>query len=183
MTRTSRRAFAGALMLALAGLISGCVHPATRQGFVPTASETKLVEAMAHRLEVSRHVAWVKFQNNQPVRDAKREAEVLATLTQQGEAAGLSAETVNAFFAAQIRASRREQAQLISSWKRGGTLPAYAPWDLKRHIRPKLDAISREMLQALRTPPRPGFARFAEAYLRQQGFSRSVASTAVAPLP
>jgi chorismate mutase-like protein len=182
MIRTSRRAFVGALMLAVAGLISGCVHPGARQAFEPTASERKLAEAMAQRLEVSRHVAWAKFQNNQPVRDAKREAEVLASLTQQGEAAGLSGEAVNAFFAAQIRASRREQTQLISSWKRGGTLPAYAPWDLKRHIRPKLDAISREMVQALRTPPRPGFAKFAEAYLRQQGFSRSVAATAVSPL-
>ncbi len=31
-------------------------------------------------------------------------------------------------------------------WKRGATLPALPPQDLKRDIRPKLDAINSEML-------------------------------------
>ena len=183
MMRTSRRAFLGGLLFVMSQVLSGCVHPSARPAFAPTASEARLAESMASRLEISRHVAWVKFQNNLPVRDPKREAEVLATLVQQGEEAGLSAETVQTFFAAQIRASCEEQARLIRLWKRGGTLPAYPPWDLKRHIRPRIDAISREMVQALRTPPRPGFGRYADGLLRERGFSRGVAGAAVASLP
>jgi chorismate mutase-like protein len=181
--RASRRALAGALIPLVIAVLSGCVQFGGRQTFAPSPSETQLVEAMAQRLEVSRHVAWVKFQNNLPVRDVRREAEVLAAVVRQGTNEGLGAKVVQRFFAAQIRASRGEQAHLIASWKRGGSLPAYPPWDLNRHIRPKIDAINRDMLQALRTPPRPGFRRYACTFLRQQGSCREAASAAVAPLP
>jgi chorismate mutase len=138
---------------------------------------------MVKRLEIARHVAWVKFQNNLAVKDPKREAELLAALVGQGQKAGVPGKTVEAFFTAQILASRTEQEELIRLWKRGATLPVFPPWDLKRHIRPRLDAISSEMLEALRTPLSPGFARYAYLKLRASGFSHAVATAATAPLP
>jgi chorismate mutase len=183
MNRIPRRAFPAFILFVVAGLLAGCVHPAARQGFSPTPSESRLADAMARRLEVSRRVAWVKFLDNRPVRDDRREAEILAEVVRLGEGSGLSARTVGKFFAAQMRASRKEQERLIASWKRGGTLPAYPPQDLKTHIRPELDGINRQMLEALRVPPRPGTGRFVYGVLREWGFSPFVAGAAVAPLP
>lgn len=178
-------AFARGMVLAFAVLLAGCATPPPGGNFSPTAVEVQLVDLMARRLEIARHVAWVKFQNGLPVSDPKREAELLSSLVQQGSRLGVPAGDVEIFFNAQIRASCRVQEELIRSWRRGATLPAFAPWDLRRHIRPKLDEISAGMLVSLKVQPaanRPEFAAYAETGLRQRGFSWSVARTATAPL-
>lgn len=173
-----------ALWLGLILALGGCASSREKTVFVPTAPEIRLVELMAKRLEIGRHVAWVKFQNNAPVSDPKREAELLASLVSQGAKRGVEAVTVETFFAAQIKASRELQAELIHDWKRGATLPAYPPWDLRKHIRPKLDAISSEMLGLLAegAGTRKGMRDYAASVLKQRGFSWSVRRAAVAPL-
>lgn len=185
MKPSSSKPFAAIVLLALVGFLAGCVHtePKATAFFVPTPSENRLVESMVRRLELSRQVAWVKFENHIPISDPKREAEVLASLVKKGQEMGLAPRTVELFFTAQIRASRTIQGEMIGAWKRGATLPTFPPWDLKRHIRPRLDAVSNEMLAALRTPPQPGFRHFAYKALKQRGFSHAVAAAAVAPLP
>jgi chorismate mutase len=171
--------------LALAVFLAGCAHPPQKPSFTPSPAEVRLAELMAERLEIARHVAWVKFQNNLPVADPAREAELLASLVSQGAALGLAEPLVTEFFSAQIRASRRVQEELIGAWRKGAALPAYPPWDLRRHIRPKLDRISAEMLDGLRQEAswRPGFDAYAASVLRQRGFSFFVIRQAVAPLP
>lgn len=183
MRNQNSRPFAAAILAILVGLLAGCAHTEPKAAFVPTPSENRLVEAMVRRLDLSKHVAWVKFQNNIPISDPKREAEVLASLVKKGQEQGLAPRTVELFFTAQIRASRTIQGELIGAWKRGAALPAFPPWDLKRHIRPRLDAVSDEMLGALRAAPQPGFRSYAYKVLKQRGFSHAVASAAVAPLP
>lgn len=164
--------------------MGGCAAPAHR-AFVPSPSETRVAALMAQRLEVARHVAWVKFQNSRPVTDPKREAELLESLVRQGSSLGVPAGRVERFFTAQILASRREQTDRIAGWTRGEPLPAFAPWDLNRHIRPKLDAISSALLAELREAPawKPGFAAYARFILRQHGFSWAVAHRAARPFP
>ena len=183
MMTSNSRPFVATVLALLVGFLSGCVLTEPKEAFVPTPSENRLIEAMVRRLDLSRQVAWVKFQNNIPVSDPKREAEVLASLVTKGNELGLAPRTVELFFTAQIRASRTIQSELIGAWKHGATVPAFPPWDLKRHIRPRLDAVSNDMLAALRTPPQRGFRHFAYKSLRQRGFSHAVASAAVAPLP
>jgi chorismate mutase-like protein len=183
MKSLSSRPFAAIVLATLVGLFAGCVHTEPKKAFVPTSPENRLIEAMVRRLDLSRQVAWVKFENHIPISDPKREAEVLASLVKKGQEQGLAPRTVELFFTAQIRASRTIQGELIGAWKRGATLPAFPPWDLKKHIRPRLDAVSNDMLVALRTPPQPGFRHFAYKSLRQRGFSHAVAAAAVAPLP
>lgn len=172
-------------LLACFGLLAGCVHQPSRPAFTPSRAEVRLADLMAERLEIARHVAWVKFQNNLPVADPTREAELLASLVSQGAAAGLEPAVVTEFFSAQIRASRRVQEELIGSWRKGAALPAFPPWDLRRHIRPKLDRISTDMLDELRGEASwtRGFRDYAAGVLRQRGFSFSVIRQAVSPLP
>jgi len=170
------------LVLLLVG--GGCVAP--KKSAAPSEAEGRLVELMARRLEVAREVAWIKFQNDAPVRDPKREAELLASLTGQAGALGISPEVAGRFFSAQIRASCRVQDELIRYWKRGGTLPALPPRDLRHDIRPRLDVLSasllRELAEVARTPRPTGLAAYARETLRSRGFSRPVAGMAAGPL-
>lgn len=137
---------------------------------------------MGDRLDLASQVAWVKFRDSLPVYDPKREADLLAGLVSKGEAKGIPAPQVESFMKAQMAASRAIQKTLIRSWSRGGTLPAYPPFDLKRHIRPKLDAISDEMIVLLPVVGQnPAFASYAAAELSHRGYRR-VANLATAPL-
>lgn len=137
---------------------------------------------MGDRLDLASQVAWVKFRDTLPVYDPKREAELLAGLVRKGEAKGVPAMQVEAFMKAQMAASRAVQKTLIRSWSRGGTLPAYPPFDLKRDIRPRLDAISDEMIALLPgLGQNPFLAVYAEQELASRGYRR-VASLAAAPL-
>ncbi len=140
----------GGMALAFTVLIAGCASPTEEKTFSPTTGEPQMAELMARRLEIARRVAWVKFQNGLPVSDPKREAEMLASLVHQGEQLGLPSGEVEVFFKAQIRASRQVQENLIRSWRRGAPLPAYPPWDLRRHLRPELDKINSAMLALLK---------------------------------
>jgi hypothetical protein len=106
------------------------------------------------------------------------------SLVKQGHAIGVPETQVRTFFGAQIEASCEVQAHLIHKWKRGATLPTYPPENLKKDIRPKLDAISAEMLALLRQigPTNPGLQAYSWRVLRQNGFSWRIAGLASYPL-
>jgi chorismate mutase len=162
------------LALSLALLPSCATKKATEQAPpVPTA----LQKLIAERLQVGRQVAWIKYRDSLPVQDKKREAELMDSLVAQGQALGLPEDTVRRFFGSQITASRILQTQLIGSWKKGSTLPAYPPMDLRRDIRPMLDRISAEMLRQFAAGPQAPTTP-TRAYLRSQGFSPAVSSAA-----
>ncbi len=174
------RSLAGlALVLCLAGCVS---TDGPRAQMDP--KEARLVELMVRRLEIGRQVAWIKFQKSAPVADPTREAEFLAAMETRGSELGVDPLRVREFFGAQIRASRELQNELISGWQRGATIPPFAPWDLKRHIRPELDQVSEEMLVCLSRGSVEGRADKAEAIrkLREAGFSWPVAWMATRPL-
>ncbi len=180
-----RRSFSCGL-LGLSLLFCGCAGLEKQSDFQPSPTETHLVDLMTQRLELARQVAWIKFQNHAKVKDAKREAEMLASLEQKAAVAGLSKETARNFFQAQILASRHVQEGLIFHWKRGGVLPAIPPLDLQRDVRPALDGISGELLQDLvvitGTPHNPMLARYAQKTIVGRGFPGAIAREASAPL-
>lgn len=172
--------------LLAAVLLGGCAGPASQEAFQPSVSAGRLVELMAQRLELAREVAWIKFQNNTPVRDPEREAALLNSLTMEARTTGLSPELAGDFFEAQIRASRDVQTSLITGWKRGQPLPAIPPRDLQTDIRPRLDRISKAMLRELavvsRTPVGAQLRNYAIRIIQSRGFSHAVAREAAAPL-
>lgn len=172
-------------LLLVAPCLWGCVAPEATLTFQPTAKETQFADLMADRLVLAGQVAWVKFQNNLSIYDPKRETELLASLVRQGSEMGIPSQAVEVFFRAQFQASREVQAGLIGGWKNGDPLPAFPPWDLRRHIRPKLDRISAGLLGGLKdrtSLQRPGFAAYADRVIRQRGLSRLAARQATAPL-
>ena len=173
--------FARAILLLF--LLSGC---ASERGtsFAPTQQEARLVELMSQRLAIANEVAWVKYRNQLPVQDAKREAEVLDRLTTLAVRNGLSPDRAKDFFTAQITASRAEQEDNIRRWAAGATLPVRAPQSLKTDLRPRIDTIDRELISLLARTKRPrgGLASFANASFRGDGFSRTASSLAAAAL-
>ena len=171
--------------LAMLGVILlGCAELGRPSAYRPLPAELHLAEVLVHRLELARRVAWIKFQDQLPVRNPAREAAMLASIVGIGTSLGIPEAETRRVFDAQLHASRLAQRKLISAWSRGATLPAYPPASLERDIRPRIDAVNREILLAWKHVPRrsPAFAEYVEKEIRRHGFSWDVARAATAPL-
>ncbi len=168
-------------------LFSACAAPPCA---IPVAafsrSEAPLVAAMARRLALAREVAWIKYLDTLPIRDAKREAAVLDEAAAAAAARGLNTGTARGFFAAQIAASCAEQETAIYLWRRGAPLPTYAPRSLRGGVRRDIDIENRALLDALaglaQQPAEKDFRARAERALRSEGFSGRTVRLATAPL-
>lgn len=102
---------------------------------------------MVERLSWMDEVAEIKRERGLPVQDAQREAELLRMVEAKGVAAGLPATDVRDFFAGQLLAAREFQ----SAWMRGSQIHARAEPlpDLTTTVRPALDRIGEQMIEAL----------------------------------
>jgi chorismate mutase len=138
---------------------------------------------MAQRLDLAREVAWTKFQSGAPISDPARESALIHDLAARAVKAGFSTSGTVIFFSSQIAASRQVQAELIDAWKRGAPRPKTKPLDLKIEIRPRLDAVSDQLLTAFLAHPdwlnSPARLQAARLDLVSRGFSVAVASLAV----
>jgi chorismate mutase len=137
---------------------------------------------IAERLAIAREVAWTKYHSGAPVLDPEREAALLSALIAEGRARGLDTARIEDFFTAQIAASREVQTELLFAWAAGAAKPDHAPLDLRADIRPRLDALTPRLLDALPAAPAPDLALAAERLLADAGFSPAVVALAVAPL-
>jgi chorismate mutase len=157
---------------------SGCHHALD-------AHDTRLIELMAQRLDVSRDVAWTKFNSGAPVLDPPREQVVLTALVGQATRAGVGREAAERFFTAQIAASRQVQTEWIDGWKNGRPRPATPPLDLANAIRPRLDGIGEQMVAALAARfvrPANDLSTRAKVALEAKGFSQAAAAIAAGGL-
>lgn len=160
---------------------AGCSLRAPGPSFALSPSEQRMAELVLARLELAREVAWAKYLDGRPVKDPQRESLMLAALLEEGTRRGLPPRKVEEFFGAQIAASRRLQAELIHSWKRGGPLPPLLYHSLAADLRPRLDRINAQLLDELsQTSFRPQFRRFLRGYLRSHGCSWTVSRIAAA---
>jgi chorismate mutase-like protein len=151
-----------------------------------SGAQSRLVDEIITRLQISRDVAWTKFQNHSPVIDLPREAAVLKGMKSQGEKMGLTDKEVTSYFQSQILASRLVQEELISGWKSGSPQPPTPPKDLQKEIRPLLIKVSLEMLATLKEIPSQSFSTAFQQQAGQRilagGFSQGVADLASTPL-
>ncbi len=108
-----------------------------------------LVETSAHRLQIAEKVALSKWDSGAPVEDASREAQVIQGAVKDGEAKGLDPAFVENFFKAQIEANKVVQYSFLSTWQRLGAVPAHAPVNLVKEIRPELDEIQKQLIVEL----------------------------------
>lgn len=118
----------------------------------PQASPTDhLVHLLHDRLALAYDVAKAKHNSGAPVEDLRRERVVIDNAVKQANvlgisAAGITPEMVRRLFVAQIDASKVAQAEFVGRWQ-GHPKFADAP-DLARQIRPRLDALTTEIIAA-----------------------------------
>jgi chorismate mutase len=108
-----------------------------------------LVATAAQRLTTAQQVALAKWDSGAAVEDAHREAMVVDKAVKDGNARGLDAKQVGAFFTAQIEANKLVQYSLLADWRRKGEAPAHKQIDLAQQIRPQLDAIDQRLIAQL----------------------------------
>ena len=101
------------------------------------------------RLLLAPDVAQFKWNHHLPIEDLPREAQVIAALGQRASALGVPQPWAEAFFRAQIEASKTAQNELFQGWDvfKHGQFPD-AP-DLVSVTRPKLDRLTEQLLRAL----------------------------------
>ena len=129
----------------LALLLAGCAGPSGQ------------LESLARqRLELAPQIAWAKYSQDLPVYDPARETAALQSVMAQGAARGVPAEATRRFFAAQMEASRRIQWEWIHSWRKNlAPRPAEAAPSLDTNLRPRIDAIGAQQVDALARGARP----------------------------
>jgi chorismate mutase-like protein len=108
----------------------------------------RLADLIAERLCWMDEVAAVKRERKLPIVDAKREAELLAAMEKKGIAAGLPAKSVRGFFIGQMDAAKECQQRFLLHMAIPKSHAKGLP-DLATEVRPALDKIGEEMIEAL----------------------------------
>ncbi|MFM8460193.1 MAG: gamma subclass chorismate mutase AroQ [Chthoniobacterales bacterium] len=137
----------------LAIVLAGCAGPGGQ-----------LTSLARQRLELAPQIAWTKYSQDLPVYDAERETAALQSVMAQGAARGVPPETTRRFFAAQMEASRRIQWEWIHSWRKNlAPRPSGAARSLDGDLRPRVDAIGAQQVEALaRGAQPPSIAQLSE---------------------
>ena len=156
-------------------LTSGC---ATWHRAPDTA---ELGNLMVKRLGYMNEVARVKQAKKLPITDAKREAEVLHSMEQQGATAGLPTAAVHDFFSGQMEAARLRQAEWLKAHPH--LIMMAAPQDLSKTVRPALDEIGKQMIRALAqaraAQEKETIVTSAQQQLSAAGYSKPVRTAAL----
>jgi chorismate mutase len=143
MRRETLRALA-TCAAALVLPIGGCAAPAA-----PHDPLDALLRLIDERLEVGEDVARSKWNSGAPIEDAPREREIVAAIAAQAPAHGLDPAVARTFFEAQIEASKVLQHARHAQWRAGARAPFEHAPDLRADIRPRLDRLTPELLDAL----------------------------------
>ena len=141
------------------------------------------------RLLLATDVAQYKWNHHLPIEDASRETQVIADLAKRADALGVPRPWAEAFFRAQIEASKTAQGELLQGWDvfRRGEF-SDAP-DLATVTRPKLDKLTDALLHAiaenwtlLGDPKRRADVTRAMHPMQAEDLSAKAVAQAIAPL-
>jgi cyclohexadienyl dehydratase len=100
------------------------------------------------RLSLMRSVAAWKYANNAPVTDPAREQRVLDASVAEAQRLGIEPTSARDLFALQIRLASDVQEHFIATWRQHGG-NAERVRDLNQELRPELDRIGAQLLQAI----------------------------------
>lgn len=129
-----------------------------------------------------------KWNIKAPSADLQREKVMLNAIVEKGRSLGLSADQTIAFFSAQVDASKIIQDDDFRRWEAERQRPFADVADLKRDLRPRIDALNSELLTTfaeVRSRVRGREAlikRLAVKALVGQGITREVRDKVVEPL-
>ena len=154
MTRTkivSHRLFRLAWIPSLAwvALLAACAI-STRLPDSDRTALDRLVTLIDARLAIGEEVARTKWNSGAAVEDPPREQQVLDSVVSRAAEFGLGEAWLRDFFRAQIEANKAVQLSLHTDWRRDSQPKFAAVADLGRDIRPRLDTLTGDMLDALR---------------------------------
>ena len=143
------------------------------------AAVGRVLELADQRLALMPGVAATKWRSHAPISDPEREQVVIEHAGELAAPLGLSAESIKSVFEVQVRRARELEIQLTQQWEAHGFQFAGAIPDLATQIRPRLDEVTSQMLQALYLAApavrKPGFVdrytALAEQRLRVEGWS------------
>ena len=108
-----------------------------------------LLSLMRERLQISVDVAKSKWNSDAPIEDIHRENAIVAGLTKQAGELGLPLPWAEQFFRAQIEAAKIVQRELHERWRQQGQGKFNDALDLARDVRPRLDALTPKLLDAI----------------------------------
>jgi chorismate mutase len=136
----------------LAMVVPGCrpaMAPPSISRTAPDQSVDRLLILMRSRLDVMHDVARWKWAKKSPIEDPEREAALLQDVAAKGIPMGLHPDMTRAFFAAQIEAAKIIQRADFGRWEADHQGPEGKAPDLAGVLRPRIDALNRELLAAL----------------------------------
>ncbi len=107
-----------------------------------------MLALVAQRLSLMPAVATYKWQHQLAVYDAAREESLLEQLALRAAALGIDAEAARALFGVQMRLARGVQERTITRLRERGLQGAPVS-DLQTELRPRLDRISGQLLEAI----------------------------------
>ena len=128
-------------------------HSWPRHVVADPVAVTHLGNLVDERLSLMPDVARYKWNTGAAIEDPQREQQLLASVRQQAIERGLPPQRVVDFFAAQIEASKVVQRELFERWRKAEQGPFEAIVDLATQIRPRLDALNPQLLDALAAVP------------------------------
>lgn len=115
----------------------------------PAAAVTRVLDLADARLSLMPGVAAAKFRSHSPISDPEREAAVIEHAVTSAARLGLESSGVRALFAFQVQLASAAERQLTDQWVRSGFDASIPVPDLVRESRPRLDALTGELLEAL----------------------------------
>ena len=113
------------------------------------ATAHHLFQLMNKRLSFMKEVAAFKFQTGLPIEDKQREDVVIQNAIEGAADYHLESKGIQAFIQAQIEAAKDIQGNYFRQWKDTHTYPHVPSKDLQTEIRPRLAAISRDIIDTL----------------------------------
>lgn len=109
----------------------------------------RILALIGQRLGYMDDVARNKWNSGAPIEDLPREREIIDSLGKQAAGYGLDAGIARDFFRAQIEASKFIQRTRFAEWRAQHQPPFKNFPDLRDKIRPALDALTPELMNAL----------------------------------
>ncbi|MCE8039885.1 gamma subclass chorismate mutase AroQ [Halomonas sp. MCCC 1A11062] len=176
-------------MLLMALLLAGCQMQPPEPPDEDKAAIDRMLVLIDERLDVAPLVAQSKWNSGEPIEAPEREAQILDQVAEDAEAAGVDDAFARRFFDKQFEASKQVQRRLHHQWLQEGRSPFADPPDLAEEVRPVLDRLTPQLIEALADMQRiaevEGAGRYLEqraAELIQDDFDGEPRDVAIAPL-
>jgi len=150
----------------------------------------RVLALIDERLKLIPDVAKYKWNTHGKIEDLQREQEIITALGQQATQLGLPVTWTEQFFRAQIESSKTIQRELFQRWRNEKIKSFDNVPELAKVTRPKLDALTPQLLDALVLAwlylQNPAYLDEVRALIAQKldtsAYSRLAADTASAPL-